>query len=720
MRVRIRYPAGMAIDQDRVADAVRLALAGGEDPEKIWRVNTVPAIAQLEEATYAEGSQDLAQLYDDIAGALHLPHDLPARAVLEKAARRKTKATEGQLGFSFDEEAHPRQQKGEAEGKYKPGEFIPKEQPAEERAFAALREAVMMALEGRKLEKILAARLEDPTTYEGLDDTTRQRRRRELEYEMIQAPRRARNAGQEHLAEALGEMDAEDIEEGRKLFDALFDDEVGQIEEQRQEALRQEPVDVGRAQALGEERQEMGLARANIFTKLYELKHQALKGKRSRAWREKAWVKVPDKPEGWEGEEISPKRALETAEIIANEIDNYRKLIERGETTEEAVSGYLGKRAALADSLITWAELAQKAAKLYLENTYRSSEGIDDRAPEADPDAKGHARVNLQWKRGVNLTEKEWRTKYGFDPAYGPGMLKMGQVNHRMARQPHDLGIGSDVTYYGPKSKLLMDEARAMAGRVRQAFPQWIQDRVTARGGRQRFTVGPPERVNFITEDEYLSAVSKWTTDRPVDRLGGYYQPRDRYTANQIGQSLPGVGGNGSINMEIHEYAHMADYLLGPDPDNYERLSKSSEFRDILAGLHDYVGNYFQKEVELFAEGLAGYLVHEETREQWHEEAPPQWRRLARYFDRLLKQPGSEGALLEKSGGGLRLILRVGKLEKGGATMTTDKPEPASKPGQIIRGTFRPNDYDGPDILAEFLPDDEEITGPGEAGEDEE
>jgi hypothetical protein len=44
---------------------------------------------------------------------------------LEKA-RRKAAPSAGQGAFSFDEESHPRAQSGAHDGKYKPGEFVPK------------------------------------------------------------------------------------------------------------------------------------------------------------------------------------------------------------------------------------------------------------------------------------------------------------------------------------------------------------------------------------------------------------------------------------------------------------------------------------------------------------------------------------------------------------------------------------------------------------------
>jgi hypothetical protein len=88
-QVRIKLPDGVAVDRTRLTSAVRFALQGA-DPSKLWRLNDVPAIAQLEEATYDTGMQDLAELYEAVVTGLDLPPDQQAQAVLQKALRRDT------------------------------------------------------------------------------------------------------------------------------------------------------------------------------------------------------------------------------------------------------------------------------------------------------------------------------------------------------------------------------------------------------------------------------------------------------------------------------------------------------------------------------------------------------------------------------------------------------------------------------------------------------
>jgi hypothetical protein len=111
--VRIKLPEGVEVDKTRLTSAVRFAIDGGT-PDKIWRMNNVPAIAQLEEATYVEGRQDLALLYYEVTTGLDLP-DHEAQAVLAKALQQ------------FEEQQHPREAAGEAMAGYKPGEFVPKD-----------------------------------------------------------------------------------------------------------------------------------------------------------------------------------------------------------------------------------------------------------------------------------------------------------------------------------------------------------------------------------------------------------------------------------------------------------------------------------------------------------------------------------------------------------------------------------------------------------------
>jgi hypothetical protein len=89
-QVRITLPHGVSVDPTRLTSAVRFALQGGFADEKVWRQNDVPAIAQLEEAAYDEGMQDLAELYEAVVTGLDLPPDQQAQAVLQKALRRDT------------------------------------------------------------------------------------------------------------------------------------------------------------------------------------------------------------------------------------------------------------------------------------------------------------------------------------------------------------------------------------------------------------------------------------------------------------------------------------------------------------------------------------------------------------------------------------------------------------------------------------------------------
>lgn len=135
-QVKITLPDGVEVDRIRLTSAIRFALQG-TDPVKIWRLNNVPAIAQLEEAVYDEGMQDLATLYDEVITGLDLPPDLQAQAVIQKAlcAREQpllppdTAAevlADLRKAFGFREDQHPRSGAGEETAGYLPGEFVPK------------------------------------------------------------------------------------------------------------------------------------------------------------------------------------------------------------------------------------------------------------------------------------------------------------------------------------------------------------------------------------------------------------------------------------------------------------------------------------------------------------------------------------------------------------------------------------------------------------------
>lgn len=82
--IKITLPEGVQVDKTRLTSAIRFAIQGG-DPDKIWRMNNVPAIAQLEEAVYDEGQQELGLLYHEVVTGLGLPPDQQAEAVIQKA-----------------------------------------------------------------------------------------------------------------------------------------------------------------------------------------------------------------------------------------------------------------------------------------------------------------------------------------------------------------------------------------------------------------------------------------------------------------------------------------------------------------------------------------------------------------------------------------------------------------------------------------------------------
>lgn len=148
-QVKITLPPGVEVDRPRLTSAVRLALQG-TDPSKIWRLNPIPMVAQLEEGVFREGLNDLADLYEEVITGLELPPDLQAQAVIRKALEapgalgRPTTETallapeqpllqpdeaeevcqDLRKAFGFREEQHPRAEAGAAG--FRPGEFVPK------------------------------------------------------------------------------------------------------------------------------------------------------------------------------------------------------------------------------------------------------------------------------------------------------------------------------------------------------------------------------------------------------------------------------------------------------------------------------------------------------------------------------------------------------------------------------------------------------------------
>lgn len=88
MRVKVKLPEGAKIDRNRLAVAIKAAIAGDGDPEKIWHLNDVPAIAQLEESLYEAGTQDVARAWEETAHLLGLPA-APGQPVLSKAVETK-------------------------------------------------------------------------------------------------------------------------------------------------------------------------------------------------------------------------------------------------------------------------------------------------------------------------------------------------------------------------------------------------------------------------------------------------------------------------------------------------------------------------------------------------------------------------------------------------------------------------------------------------------
>lgn len=73
MRVKVKLPPGAKIDRNYLENAIRASLGPHGDPDKIWHLNDVPAIAQLEESLYAEGTADIRQAWEDTAHLLGIP-----------------------------------------------------------------------------------------------------------------------------------------------------------------------------------------------------------------------------------------------------------------------------------------------------------------------------------------------------------------------------------------------------------------------------------------------------------------------------------------------------------------------------------------------------------------------------------------------------------------------------------------------------------------------
>jgi hypothetical protein len=438
----------------------------------------------------------------------------------------------------------------------------------------------------------------------------------------------------------------------------------------------------------------------------------AQRERRTRAWREKPWAKVEDR-------DTSPRSARFDAEqhrAMAASLESFLQRAElEGTFVTEADRAKLLKEAhehrETADDLAAWADQAERAATDYMKNLQDTGFGIDKHGLGPNMEERLTRSENF-WKSGRTLTTKEWRA-YGYQDRWGRDMLLQTKAEWDAQRKPTVLA--EDATYYGPKIPARIAEAKRQLQRVRDHFPAWMQERVRAAGGKQLFTSGPcPRAIHKGTQESYLKAVAGRETDRAIDRMSGYYSPAQRFTIQQIGGP-----GNSAAGVELHEFGHMVDYLLGPDPGNYKTLSGEPEFLDILEGLKPFLGEYYKKPVELFAEGISQYVEREEVRTLWRHDAAPQWRRLARYFDRVLQQPGTEGALLEKAAV-MRLLIRRGKLEKGGTTMEkTPKKTPALREyGPAITGTA--TDADGNHLIADFYPDDVEIHArEDDSGDDE-
>ena len=176
-----------------------------------------------------------------------------------------------------------------------------------------------------------------------------------------------------------------------------------------------------------------------------------------------------------------------------------------------------------------------------------------------------------------------------------------------------------------------VEEANIMKERILSVSPLILVSLYRS-GVRMKFTNGP---ITDEPELEYLKGVTPrgWEytglTWDDVPGAGGYDTPIAR-----IGYSEPLFENNhGSINLELHEFAHSVDnYITGEWNDN--SLSSSDEFLDIweseVEGIlsDSYFINYNE---EYFAEVFAMYYLDETSRLELVTYAP----RTFDYIDNL-------------------------------------------------------------------------------------
>lgn len=84
MKVKVRLHPGARVDRDLLVSTLRGVLSGSN--ERIWKHNDVPAIAQLEESLYEQGTQDIQRAWEETAHFLGLP--VEAGAPMTKSTAR--------------------------------------------------------------------------------------------------------------------------------------------------------------------------------------------------------------------------------------------------------------------------------------------------------------------------------------------------------------------------------------------------------------------------------------------------------------------------------------------------------------------------------------------------------------------------------------------------------------------------------------------------------
>jgi hypothetical protein len=246
-----------------------------------------------------------------------------------------------------------------------------------------------------------------------------------------------------------------------------------------------------------------------------------------------------------------------------------------------------------------------------------------------------------------NVKHSKWGWEDLTGRLQGSGLSNpMDQVNWDAIQTKHPMeGMPSNFSYMGPTDiPSLTAEAHRAATRLKARVPAWLQDRIQNNGGEYVWSAAPPYRLGFKNQADYDAWIAPRDEDRKKsndtrhwDRVGGFYRHADKKGYSQVGES----GQSGTVDLELHEYGHMVDFLFAGGT-GHDLLSAKPEFVSIWKDLHPWLDNYMTKDdnaKELWAEGFAVFSESEENRKQMlSKDSPEPMQRLGRYFQRFLNE----------------------------------------------------------------------------------